>query len=844
MAPKIGVQTIIWGFGQLDLSEVLGQIRAIGYEGVEFAQPPNHLGDPLELERLLQGPTEEEALTFLGLAGGLSLRDRVTFCDRMTEKPLYLYVQDWDRDQAPAAMAAGYTLALHPHQFAPVDRFGAAQPLLQSHPELKFLPDTAHLWLAGDNVLEVLERMRERIVAVHLKDWRPEYGRSFATFSKGFTELGTGIIELRPIWRWLEEHFDGWVVVEQDWTVRSPLESLRTSWDWLHGSSGASESHYVPSPIQALPRASEPFEALQDAGARAVRILDVMNRDSSQGLERLYATLAESFGTLLDACFCSAWEVSPGTDTMTLQAFWPPESSQKPTTTELSVPDCVSGEAVLARTIRHFDDIRAEVRRGRFPDAGLAKSLRIESMISIPVLNRYNINQPELVVNVFHSHHPELVDLPLLEGLAAHVAIAVEGVWSDMRARIAEEINHVAAACSTVRQLLVRFRERVAMYTRCRGVSVFLVDPIGDRLELAETSGLEGDDEDQPDVVYQKREDDGLPGRCWALNHVIISHKAKEDERDDPRAKEKTGEQTHAVMVAPIRNTLGEVMGVVRCRGKLGHSPGTSSHFSATDEIVLTALQAALSPHLQLILAAERRSQGMTRIIHELRMPIVVTLGAADFIRYEMRRNHWEFAEDYLADIEGYMELMRGLVNKARFLRPEMPPTRTQRILLYRDIIVPAVRQVRVLLIEKRFSPRGIECAGMKNVPAVFVEKARFQQIFFNLLNNAIKYAYDDPTAFRVEISYRHRGGGFEIVFRDWGHGIEDDMEEAIFSEGVRGREAYVQNIAGDGFGCFLVRELVLAHGGTIRLTCNRFPTEFTLFLPSSLQRPSVLPSP
>ena len=59
-------------------------------------------------------------------------------------------------------------------------------PYLQANPELMFVPDTGHLWLAGDDLLQVLEKTRDRLVAVHLKDWRPDYGFSFAGFSRAF----------------------------------------------------------------------------------------------------------------------------------------------------------------------------------------------------------------------------------------------------------------------------------------------------------------------------------------------------------------------------------------------------------------------------------------------------------------------------------------------------------------------------------------------------------------------------------------------------------------------------------------------------------------------------------
>jgi len=129
MPPKIGLQTIIWGPEFHDLDDALALTRKIGYRGVEFAQHPSKLGDPEELERLLG----KHGLTLLGLAKG-TLRERVRFCKRMKKmKPLYLYVEDWEEEDAKAALKAGFTLALHPHQFNPIDRLSRALPLLEAH---------------------------------------------------------------------------------------------------------------------------------------------------------------------------------------------------------------------------------------------------------------------------------------------------------------------------------------------------------------------------------------------------------------------------------------------------------------------------------------------------------------------------------------------------------------------------------------------------------------------------------------------------------------------------------------------------------------------------------------
>jgi signal transduction histidine kinase len=106
--------------------------------------------------------------------------------------------------------------------------------------------------------------------------------------------------------------------------------------------------------------------------------------------------------------------------------------------------------------------------------------------------------------------------------------------------------------------------------------------------------------------------------------------------------------------------------------------------------------------------------------------------------------------------------------------------------------------------------------------------------VVFNLLSNAIKYAGKDPTAFRVEIE--GDAANLVIKLRDWGIGIRPGTEEIIFEEGVRGEAAAQMDVSGQGLGLWVVRVIVEAHGGEIRVTNLRFPTEFEIRLPAALR--------
>ena len=95
------------------------------------------------------------------------------------------------------------------------------------------LPDVAHLTIANEDPLSVVKDNLDKIVAIHLKDWSPEFGRSYHFYSRGFCELGYGIVEFEALIEILrEKNFKGWLVVEQDYS-EEPNKSAKKSRDFL-----------------------------------------------------------------------------------------------------------------------------------------------------------------------------------------------------------------------------------------------------------------------------------------------------------------------------------------------------------------------------------------------------------------------------------------------------------------------------------------------------------------------------------------------------------------------------------------------------------------------------------
>ena len=114
-------------------------------------------------------------------------------------------------------------------------------------------------------------------------------------------------------------------------------------------------------------------------------------------------------------------------------------------------------------------------------------------------------------------------------------------------------------------------------------------------------------------------------------------------------------------------------------------------------------------------------------------------------------------------------------------------------------------------------------------LPAVQSDRLALEQIFSNLVDNALKYLRRDVPG-HVEFTGRATAGGVVYAVRDNGRGIDERDKERVFD---LFRRSGVQDRPGEGIGLAHVRALVRRLGGTITLTSElgRGST-FTVTLP------------
>lgn len=855
---RLGLQTIIYGETfPLGLELTLEKIKKMGFAGVEFFQTPSKLGNPQVFEALMA----KYGLVLLGLTGG-SLADRREFCAQLFCKPKFIYIQDLEPGTLHDALACGCHVAVHPIQNSKLDRYSTAVEKLKgcqyglSPDRISILPDSAHLYLGNESLAEILKSAGHYIHYVHVKDWSPEFGTSMFCYARGFCELGQGIVmheHLREILhKWHVSNDENWIIVEQDSTCRSPSASCEMSLDWLRGKKTNRWQVRMPAPdgfnygsLGAVKVISE-----SSTGSYLAKLLETLTRanlDSSRDVDQHYRTVLQGFSSIVDLKCANIWEISPREKTAILRSHWQPSSAAKhtPDVVKLELEKALCGLAVNKQEPVSFEDVSSSRNDGRyFADSRFIQGVKLRSMVSIPLPNRWNPHQPEIIINLFPETLAEIVRnnqftprfQAALEILKPFLAITIECAWEQKRAQIHHELDWIAAMTDTAKSLLNGAVEPIKEYLRCDDVKLFLIDQSGTKLQQVAPPPINRD---------QLGDEQNVAKQVWTDRAGYNSGTRVSQQRDP--------DGSH--LLTPLYHQgrpLREVMGVIWCQRK--RQTNTVRDFTVTDELTLDAAQEALVPQLERMIGAERRAKTMARVSHELKEPLTLFRGAISASISEMAKYGWNFQKDHLGKMRDYLNLMVQVVAKASFLKHELKdrlqPTRT---LLFEDVIQPAIEDLIVHLNRAAYSTKAIvvvpnesqiknygegqtmQMVDIRQLPPLYVDKSRFRQVVFNMLSNAIKYSKPSEYSFKVEILARPCSGGTELIFRDWGSGVNEEMKESIFEEGVRGPQWINSDVLGDGLGLFIVREILAAHQATIKVTrcCN--PTEFTITLPNRL---------
>jgi len=225
-------------------------------------------------------------------------------------------------------------------------------------------------------------------------------------------------------------------------------------------------------------------------------------------------------------------------------------------------------------------------------------------------------------------------------------------------------------------------------------------------------------------------------------------------------------------------------------------------------------------------------------IAHEIRNPLAGIKTMAQTLEEEIEPNdsRREYTSRIIRQVNRLDELLRTFFSYAR---PRQPVRKFHR---FQEIV-----QEVYMLLENRVVSNNIEFVNDYNddLPLVYVDFQQIQQVFFNLILNAIDampnggkleieaksietviYAVDRRK--KPYIGQRDSSTFVEVKVKDTGDGINSDDLEAIFDP------FFTTKPQGTGLGLSIVHRIIEEHEGEIRVKSDLGAgTTFTLLLPT-----------
>ena len=274
-------------------------------------------------------------------------------------------------------------------------------------------------------------------------------------------------------------------------------------------------------------------------------------------------------------------------------------------------------------------------------------------------------------------------------------------------------------------------------------------------------------------------------------------------------------EGVSSLMMAPLEHRR-HVFGHITLMRDAGGAPYTEEDETLLEDLAHRAAQAIENARLygEAQAAVAVRDEFLSIASHELRTPLTALRLALENMRRVSTREAIErlppqYVERVLSTAERQGQRLEKLV--AALL--DVSRIHMGRLELdVEDVELGATVREALGAIEDEAAQSGSQIQVRGEPVHGYWDRLRISQVVTNLLSNAVKYGGGKP----VEVEFGSRGDHAVLTVRDHGIGIDPADQPQIFERFERAVSS--RNYGGLGLGLYIVKRIVEAHGGTIRV--------------------------
>ncbi len=220
----------------------------------------------------------------------------------------------------------------------------------------------------------------------------------------------------------------------------------------------------------------------------------------------------------------------------------------------------------------------------------------------------------------------------------------------------------------------------------------------------------------------------------------------------------------------------------------------------------------------QIAEAANRtKSEFLANVSHELRTPLNSIIGFSDLLYEQV---YGELNEKQLKSVgnisksgKHLLNLINGILDLSKVEAGKMELNYTKfelagKFNILRNLLSPIADRKHI----------QVEIDIDSSLSTICADEARFVQIMYNLVDNAIKFSFENGL---VKIGARKKGDMVEIMVMDTGIGIKPEDQSKLFKPFSQVDSFLSKQFQGTGLGLSLVKQIVKLHGGYIWFKSN-----------------------
>lgn len=193
------------------------------------------------------------------------------------------------------------------------------------------------------------------------------------------------------------------------------------------------------------------------------------------------------------------------------------------------------------------------------------------------------------------------------------------------------------------------------------------------------------------------------------------------------------------------------------------------------------------------------RKDFITNVSHEFKTPIASIQGFAKLLqKWDLsRREREEYTNIIVEETTRLSNLSSNILKLSKLENQEI---------IEKKVSFSLDEQIRksILLLEHQWSKKNIEFDIHLNKVQYLGDEELFQQVWINLISNAIKFSYNNST---ISIILEQMGEVIKVKIIDYGIGMSEETRARIFEKFYQGDKAH--SYEGSGLGLPLVKRIL-----------------------------------